>query len=222
MLYYYVLGILSTYFTYVFKSGFIYIEVMYKLDMIKMVEQAKALSELFNQGNEEKDDKENNNENKKDENSDEQFKKMIKMAQMMKVISEINNENNIEKESQKQEKKDEIVVAKKEKYYMQPFDNDLQTPAIRTIKAAIPHLEYKYQKNMGILVKVIELDNLLKKYKNMTVEVQGTTNTDWKKGMLLSIKPQMDYKKQQMIEMLIKFIDLKEIMENLNKKESIQ
>lgn len=185
-----------------------------------MMEQAKTLSKLFN------DNDDNNNQNEKKEDSGEQFEKMIKMAQMMQVISEIGDNNETDKKDNEKPYKEKVVVSenpkKEEKYYVQPFDNDLQTPAIRTIKAAIPHLEYKYQKNMGILVKVIELDNLLKKYKNMTVEVQSNVNADWRKGMLLSIKPQLDYKKQQMIEMLIKFMDLKDIMENLNKKESIQ
>lgn len=191
------------------------------MDMMKMMEQAKALSDIFNESNtinskESKNNKEDTNDKETSSPSEldtEQITKMIKLAQIMKTM---NNES----EENKNNQENTIQNIQEEKNYIQPFDSDLQTPAIRTIKAAIPYLEFEYQKNMGVLVKIIELDNLMKKYKSAAVEMQSN-NVDWRRGMLLSIKPQMNYEKQKVIEMIIKFMDLKEIMEclNINNKE---
>lgn len=39
---------------------------------------------------------------------------------------------------------------------------ELQSPAIRTIKAALPYLDEKYRRNLGIIIKFIEIDALIK------------------------------------------------------------
>lgn len=169
------------------------------MEMVDMLEKAKELSKVMN----------NENQLENDEKKDNQFENMIKMMKMFKAVSALNN---LDKEDES--KKEEI------NNYVQPFDEQFQTPAIKTIKAAIPYLEFPYQKNMGILVKIIELDSLMKRYKTMAVNSQSQNN-NWKKGMLLSIKPQMNEEKQKIIEMIIKIMDIKEIMDSLNIQKEV-
>lgn len=120
------------------------------------------------------------------------------------VVPEIKNEviNNVSEQ--------ETAIKK----YSMPFDEDLQTPTIRTIKAAIPYLDFKYQRNMGVLVKLIEMDRLIHKYSNMTVSGQNVDG-NWQKGMLQAIKPELDKKNQQVVDMFMKMIEIKDIAEGL-------
>jgi len=142
-----------------------------------------------------------------------------KMMKMFKIIKMMNgsNDNTIEKKEniKKEEKKEDSHVNN----YIIPFDEEIQTPAIKTIKAAIPYLEYKYQKNMGIMVKIIELDNLIKKYKD--VSSSGKNNDEsWRKNMLISIRKYTSKDKQPIIDMIIKIMDINDIMKVLRESEN--
>jgi len=148
------------------------------------------------------------------------IEKMMKMFKIIRMMNG-NNDNTIEKKDNNKEIKEEIKKEKKEDdhigNYIIPFDEEIQTPAIKTIKAAIPYLEYKYQKNMGIMVKIIELDNLIKKYKD--ISSSGKNNDEsWRKNMLISIRKYTSKDKQPIIDMIIKIMDINDIMKVL--KES--
>lgn len=87
------------------------------------------------------------------------------------------------------------------------------TPAINTIKAAIPYLDTKYQKNIGIMVKLIEIDRLINNFQAMSIG--GDNDGTRKIKMLQAVKPQLDIKKQKMIDIFVRVMEIKSIMEGL-------
>jgi len=50
------------------------------------------------------------------------------------------------------------------------FDANIQSPALLAMKAAIPHLEPKQRKTMSLLVKLIEIQRLIKIFDTGTKE----------------------------------------------------
>jgi hypothetical protein len=91
------------------------------------------------------------------------------------------------------------------------FDEQFNTPAIKAIKAAIPYVDPSYHRSLCLWVKFMEIHNIL--------EVCGknaasgyTRSGDWRKGMLLSMRPHVSQEKQCTIDLLIKMMELKEIM----------
>lgn len=197
------------------------------MDIENMAEQAKLLSMFMNSGNENKSDKTSD--------GDDQIDKIIKIVKVAKMFSELNqktdstyhaeNENSNVKENDKTEINPKVNAENKNLPSLnknenvalfKPFEDE--STALRTIKAALPFLDLKYQRNLGILVKFIEMDNLLKKYKNMTVEAQST-NVDWRRGMLNSIKQQIEPKKQKIIDFMITAMDMKDIIDDIKKEE---
>lgn len=181
------------------------------MDISQILERAKAIS------NDEGD------EIKTGEN-DNDFGAIVQAVRLVKILNEINkvnknNENDMSVSDKKQEPdiKEEIneggQVSKIE------LEKDMQTPAIRTIKAAIPYLDYEYQRNIGIMVKIIELDNLIKNYKTTAGAMSLTKKKGWQKEMLLSMKPELDRRNQYYIDMLVRFIDIKDIMENMQRED---
>jgi len=93
------------------------------------------------------------------------------------------------------------------------YDDPLHTPALRSIKAAIPYLEPEYQQIMGILVKLIELKKLLDAYAGKLFFTQNKHPGDWRKNMLLAVRPHMEKDKREKIDFLLKAIDMKEMMD---------
>lgn len=132
-----------------------------------------------------------------------------KIVSLVKLFQGMQNINTPEEKINTDENKVESEVNNLK------LDVDNQAPALRVIKAAIPYLDYGYQKNLSIIVKLIEMDGLLKKYSDLVVQGQNI-NPENKKNMLKAIKPELELRHQQMLDMFLKIVEIKEIMEGLN------
>jgi hypothetical protein len=91
------------------------------------------------------------------------------------------------------------------------FDMELQSPAISSIKAAIPYLDYKYQKNMGIIVKLMEMDRLINHY---TV-IAAKSGEDKSREMLAAVKKELPEQSRPVADLLMKIMEIKNIAESL-------
>ncbi len=102
------------------------------------------------------------------------------------------------------------------------FMDDVSPPAIRSIKSCIPYLEEKYQRNVALIVKFIELQTLMDKYKFVSTETKNKGNENWKKGMLLAVKAHMPDNQKQKADTLIQMMELQDVfnlMQNINGKK---
>lgn len=70
------------------------------------------------------------------------------------------------------------------------------------------------KENISSILKLMELKDLFDMYQNMSVSVQANGG-DWKKEMLMSIKPKVKKNNQNKIDMLIKLIEIKKIMSEI-------
>lgn len=94
------------------------------------------------------------------------------------------------------------------------FEQNNTTPAINSIKAAIPYLDIKYQKNLGIIVKLIEIERLLNNFQAMSLG--GDNDKERKIKMLQAVKPELDLKKQKVLDIFIRVMEIKDILEDMN------
>ncbi|MCD8238000.1 MAG: hypothetical protein LUC92_01495 [Clostridiales bacterium] len=89
------------------------------------------------------------------------------------------------------------------------FDKELDTPAIKTIKAAIPYIDRRYRRELGVMVKLIEIDRLLNGFREtgaMSLEKAGGNME-----MLRAIVPNLPKENRQMGETLVKLLEIKSI-----------
>lgn len=132
-----------------------------------------------------------------------------KIVQTAKLLGGLMQSGNSEPQS---ESKPEV----KEEKPPLTFDEELQSPAIRSIKAAIPYLDYKYQKNMGIVVKLMELDRLINHY---TV-IAAQSGSDNSKDMLTAVKNELPEKVRPAADLLMKIMEIREIALTLKGAET--
>ncbi len=70
------------------------------------------------------------------------------------------------------------------------------------------------QKNVKILMKYVELENLVKKYKSRVLAT-GLENGSWQKNVLCELRGSVDENKKLKMDMVLKFIELNEIMKKV-------
>ncbi len=86
--------------------------------------------------------------------------------------------------------------------------------ALQKIKEALPHLDMPYQRNIGIMIKLMEIDKLIHTFQTMSFD-SGASSRGVKKKMLMAIKPELDHKKQQMLDVCVKAMEISDIVEGL-------
>ncbi|MDR1913864.1 MAG: hypothetical protein LBQ68_05210 [Clostridiales bacterium] len=94
------------------------------------------------------------------------------------------------------------------------FDEAFTSPSIKAVKSAMRYVDPRHHKALGIWIKFMEIQNL--------VEICGKRSSDsysqegdWRYGMLLSMRPHVSYQKQCVIDLLVKAMELQEILSRL-------
>lgn len=85
------------------------------------------------------------------------------------------------------------------------------TPPLEKIKAVIPYLDNKYQKNINLMIRFIELDRL---FGNIQALSTGE-NRDKPIKILQAVKGEMDIKKQRIIDVFVRVIEIRNLMEDI-------
>ncbi|MDR3239848.1 MAG: hypothetical protein LBT44_07150 [Clostridiales bacterium] len=100
------------------------------------------------------------------------------------------------------------------------FDQSVNTSPIQAMKAALPYVDAQHQKMMGFWIKICEIQSLLEMYRNDTQLLYrfNPREKDWRRGMLLSIRPHMSGENQNKIDFFLKLLEIKEVMDKLEGK----
>ncbi len=146
-----------------------------------------------------------------------------KMLEMKKSIDNNGGDNILEMIELLKEKNKNVKTKTKEMEKKLPesnFIDDVSPPAIRTIKSCIPYLEEKYQRNVALIIKFIELQTLMDKYKFVSIESRNKSDENWKKGMLLAVKSHMAEEQKQKADILIQMMELQDVLKLMQNDDS--
>ena len=105
--------------------------------------------------------------------------------------------------------------------YSRLYDETFSTPNIKAIKSAIRFVDSRYHKPLGIWLKFLEMQNMLEFYAKRAENGHSRPeHADWRRGMLLSIRPYVSSEKQYTIDFLVKVLELKEIVSIMGEMDS--
>ena len=88
-----------------------------------------------------------------------------------------------------------------------------ESTALKKIKDVLPFIEMPYQKNIGLMVKLMEIDKLVNNFRAMSIS--GEDNLNMKRKMLMAIKPELDLRKQKLIDIFVRVMEISDIVEGL-------
>ncbi|MDR1537338.1 MAG: hypothetical protein LBU32_04965 [Clostridiales bacterium] len=209
-----------------------------QLDLDKLVRQAKLLSEMMGgdaagTDEAEKTESEPYIDDRKEKPDDDQgsFEASLEKAmQMMKAVQMLNassgageteetqdqtflpaiaNEDSLAEKVGKTEKKER----KSRKDLVCVFDEKFNSPNIKALKAAVPYVEAKHQKTLALWIKVLEIQRLLELTAGEArlVPSECRNQADWRREMLLSMRPYLNEEKRFVIDLLLRLTDISEL-----------
>jgi len=93
------------------------------------------------------------------------------------------------------------------------YDETFTTPSIKALKSAVRFIDPSYHKMLGMWIKFLEMQNMLQVYAKRAADgYERPEYADWRRGLLLAVRPYISREKQCTIDFLIKLIELKEII----------
>ncbi len=131
----------------------------------------------------------------------------IDTAQIEKIMSIMKIFNNINSMSGQ---KEEVVENEVGTEIIEKLD---ESTALKKIKDVLPFIEMPYQKNIGLMVKLMEIDKLVNNFRAMSIS--GEDNLNMKRKMLMAIKPELDLRKQKLIDIFVRVMEISDIVEGL-------
>jgi len=168
--------------------------------------------------------------NSDDSENNEQTAKMqqaMHTMQMFQTLNALNQPSNADEDTNPAEDTPKPASSAK---HSQPhsgantsfYDTPILTPELITIKSALPHIERRYQKPLGLLVKFVELQRLMKHYESDTdVQVQSacdnhTAFTEHTRNMFSAIHANTaDEISRTKIDTLMKALDIAELLQKI-------
>lgn len=131
------------------------------------------------------------------------FEQMMQMAKMLGTLLtpkiEENNENS--------EESTELI-----QYKPIPFDEEIQNQDMKIIKSIIPYMNLNQQKMVGVFVKFMEIKNILDKKDEDKVIVQNQDDETLPREILMAIQPHCSGEKQNMLNIILRMLELKKIL----------
>jgi maltooligosyltrehalose synthase len=96
------------------------------------------------------------------------------------------------------------------------FDEEIQSSDMKVIKAVIPFMPLSQQKIIGVAIKLMEIKNILDKSEETTVAMTEDADKDtWHKEILIAVKPYCNEEKQNMLNAMIRMLEMKRILVQL-------
>lgn len=98
------------------------------------------------------------------------------------------------------------ISNKNVKYY----DDDINTPALKTIKAIVAYMDYKYQRQIGIIIKLVEIQMLMDMYdKNTNLKNEN----DFESAIINAMKIHINNDNMKILQQALQ---IKNMFENKN------
>lgn len=123
-----------------------------------------------------------------------------KILSMVKLMNSMNN----------REERDEPTENKTANEIVEKMDAGT---ALNKIKAAVPFLDMPYKRNIGLMLKIMEIDSLVNNFRVMSLS--GERNNSIKRKMLMALRPELDVRKQKIVDVFVRVMEISDIMEGL-------
>jgi hypothetical protein len=96
------------------------------------------------------------------------------------------------------------------------FDEQIQSGDMKVIKAVIPFMPLSQQKIIGVAIKLMEIKNILDKTEEPSAACAENMDKDtWHKEVLIAVKPYCNEQKQNMLNAMIRMLEMKRILVQL-------
>ena len=82
-------------------------------------------------------------------------------------------------------------------------------PRTAALLSVLPHVDFKYKKEMAVAIKMMEMRDILRHYDHIGTEKQ---NANWRQEFLAAITPHMSEQNQKTLQSMMQVMQMQEMM----------
>ena len=86
--------------------------------------------------------------------------------------------------------------------------------------AALPLVDFKYQRQMAAAIKFMELKNILRHYDDVAAHAKVDSN--WRFNVMRALMPQMNSDNQKAMGQMIQMMEMQSLMHNMQNMEKME
>ena len=87
---------------------------------------------------------------------------------------------------------------------------------LAALSAAIPHINFEYQKKLAVMVKMMEIKEICRYYDmadNMGAAL--TQNPAWRQNLINAVLPHLNESKQKSLKTMVQMMEMQDVVSNL-------
>jgi len=82
-------------------------------------------------------------------------------------------------------------------------------PRTAALLAVLPHVDFKYKKEVAVAIKMMEMRDILRHYDNISAQ---KVSNNWRQEFLTAITPHMSEANQKTLQSMMQVMQMQEIM----------
>jgi len=86
---------------------------------------------------------------------------------------------------------------------------------LAALNAAIPHINFDYQKKLAVMVKMMEIKEICRYYDSADKSKKIPQNPNWRQNLINAVLPHLNEGKQQSLQSMVQIIEMQEAVASL-------
>jgi len=91
------------------------------------------------------------------------------------------------------------------------MEND-KSAKLAALSAAIPHINFEYQKKLAIIVKMLEIKEICRYYDMAEGIGNVEQNPHWKQNLINAVLPHLNENKQKNLKTMVQMMEVQDMM----------
>ena len=87
---------------------------------------------------------------------------------------------------------------------------------LAALSAAIPHINFEYQKKLAVMVKMMEIKEICRYYDMSDKSNKLAQNPAWRQNLINAVLPHLNEGKQKSLKTMVQMMEMQDVMSNLD------
>ena len=95
------------------------------------------------------------------------------------------------------------------------MEND-KSAKLAALSAAIPHINFEYQKKLAVMVKMMEIKEICRYYDKAAAGTNKLAqNPAWRQNLINAVLPHLNENKQKSLKTMVQVMEMQDVMANM-------
>jgi hypothetical protein len=87
---------------------------------------------------------------------------------------------------------------------------------LAALSAAIPHVNFEYQKKLAVMVKLMEIKEICRYYDEAGNMKKPVQNPAWRQNLISAVLPHLNEGRQKSLKTMVQMMEMQDVVSNMD------